>query len=102
MAKDKTQLSKISKEVPSFEVLHKKLPCPWDRKGQAMRYATEESKGKKTELIDGVKVFFEKSWVLLLPDPDEAYFHIWVESENEMTARELLKEYSEKVKKWQE
>jgi mannose-1-phosphate guanylyltransferase/phosphomannomutase len=66
-----------------------------------MRFALEESKGKKCELIDGVKIFFESSWVLLLPDPDEAYFHIWAESEDEKTSKDLLKEYAEKVKEWQ-
>ena len=67
-----------------------------------MRNAIEDTKGKKTELIDGVKIFFKKGWVLLLPDPDEAFFHIWAESEDERTAKELIKEYSDKVKKWQE
>jgi len=83
-------------------VLHKKIPCPWDKKGQTMRHAIEEAKGKKSELIDGVKIFFKNSWVLLLPDADEAYFHIWAESEDDKTAKELIREYAEKVRSWQE
>ena len=102
MAKEKVHMNRISREIPTFEVLHKKLPCPWDKKGQAMRHAIEEAKGKKAELVDGVKLFIGKSWVLLLPDPDEAYFHIWTESDDEKTARSLLEEYSDKVMQWQE
>ena len=102
MAKEKVHLNRISREIPPFEVLHKKIPCSWDKKGQAMRYAIEEAKGKRSELIDGVRIFFKNSWVLLLPNADEAYFHIWAESDDEKTAKELMREYSEKVRKWQE
>jgi mannose-1-phosphate guanylyltransferase/phosphomannomutase len=102
MAKEKVHLNRISREIPSFEVLHKKIPCPWDKKGQTMRYAIEEAKGKKAELIDGVKIFVKDGWVLMLPDADEAYFHIWAESEDDALAKELLREYSDKVRKWQE
>lgn len=102
MAKEKIHLNRLSREIPAFEVLHKKVPCSWDKKGQTMRNALEEAKGKKCELIDGVKIFFKKGWVLLLPDPDEPFFHIWSESEDERTAKDLLKEYADKVKKWQE
>lgn len=101
-AKQKIHLNRLSREIPAFEVLHKKIPCSWDKKGQTMRFAIEEAKGKKSGLIDGVKIFMKKSWVLLLPDADEAYFHIWAESEDERTAKELLREYTDKVKKWQE
>ncbi|MHB9155516.1 MAG: sugar phosphate nucleotidyltransferase, partial [Endomicrobiales bacterium] len=102
MAREKIHLNRISREIPSFEVLHKKIPCPWDKKGQAMRHAIEEAKGKKAELVDGVKIFYKNSWVLLLPDADEAYFHIWAESDDEKAAKDLLREYSDKVRKWQE
>lgn len=103
MAKEKVHPNRISREIPSFEVLHKKIPCPWDKKGQTMRHAIEETKGKKSELIDGVKIIFNKSsWVLLVPDADEAYFHIWAESDDDKTAKDLLREYADKVRKWQE
>jgi mannose-1-phosphate guanylyltransferase / phosphomannomutase len=102
MASQKERLNRIWSELPQFEVLHKKIPCSWDKKGQAMRKAIEEAKGKKSELIDGVKIFFDNAWVLLLPDPDEAYFHIWAEADDDKQARELLREYANKIKKWQE
>jgi mannose-1-phosphate guanylyltransferase/phosphomannomutase len=66
-----------------------------------MRSCLEEAKGKRSELIDGVKIFVKNGWVLMLPDPDEAFFHIWAESDDEKTAKELLHEYTAKVKSWQ-
>jgi mannose-1-phosphate guanylyltransferase/phosphomannomutase len=102
MAKENVHLNKISRDIPAFEVLHKKVPCSWDKKGQTMRHAIEEAKGKKSELIDGVRIIFKNSWVLLLPDANEAYFHVWAESEDDKEAKELIREYTEKVRKWQE
>jgi mannose-1-phosphate guanylyltransferase/phosphomannomutase len=91
----------IRREIPSFEVFHKTIPCAWDKKGQTMRYAIEYAKGKKTELIDGVKIFLDNGWVLLLPDPDEAYFHIWAEARDKTTAKGFIDIYTDKLMEWQ-
>ncbi|MDR2192328.1 MAG: mannose-1-phosphate guanyltransferase, partial [Endomicrobium sp.] len=96
MAEENLSLSMVSREIPSFEVLHKTVPCSWDKKGQAMRKAIEEAKGKKSELIDGVKIYLSNGWVLLVPDADEAYFHIWAESKDRRVAADFIAMYSEK------
>ena len=102
MGEDEMSLSKVSREIPSFEVLHKVVHCPWDKKGQVMRKAIEDSKGKKTELVDGVKVYFNNGWVLLVPDTDGAFFHIWAEAKDKSTANGFLEIYTDKITKWQE
>jgi mannose-1-phosphate guanylyltransferase/phosphomannomutase len=102
LSEENLSLSRISREIPSFEVLHKTVPCSWDKKGQAMRKAIEDAKGKKSELIDGVKIYFNNGWVLLVPDPDEAFFHIWAEAKDKSTAAGFIEMYTEKIKAWQE
>ena len=94
-------ISKIRREIPSFDVLHKVIPCSWDKKGQTMRNAIEYTKDKKIELIDGVKIFLDNGWVLLLPDPDEAYFHIWAEAKDNTTAQGFIDIYTDKIREWQ-
>ncbi len=101
MARHKVRLNSLVQDIPPFETFHQKIPCPWDRKGLVMRRAIEDVQSCKNELIDGVKVFMDGGWVLMLPDPDEATFHIWVEAASKTQARHLLKEYSEKIKAWQ-
>ncbi|MDR3243831.1 MAG: mannose-1-phosphate guanyltransferase [Elusimicrobiota bacterium] len=97
-----TTLSQVEKELPKFSVLHKAVPCSWDKKGQVMRKAIEHAVDKKHELIDGVKLYFKEDWVLLIPDPDGAVFHIWAETKNPANASKLLENYAAKIKKWQE
>ncbi len=101
LARQKVKLSALSQEVPDFETFHQKVPCPWDRKGLVMRRAIEAVQSMSHELVDGVKVFENGNWVLLLPDPDEATFHVWVEATSKTEARTLMKEYSQKIKSWQ-
>jgi len=101
LAKNKVSLSALSGEIPAFETLHQKVPCPWDRKGLVMRRAIEAVQKLPHELVDGVKVFVDGSWVLMLPDPDEATFHVWTEGSDKNQARAFLKEYSQKIQQWQ-
>jgi mannose-1-phosphate guanylyltransferase / phosphomannomutase len=101
MARHQAKLHALSEAVPAFETFHQKIPCPWDRKGLVMRRAIEAVQPLRHELIDGIKVFVDESWVLMLPDPDEATFHVWAEAPSKAQARTLLKEYSQKIKTWQ-
>lgn len=101
MSRHKAKLHTLAEEVPAFETFHQKVPCPWDRKGLVMRRAIEDVQKLPNELIDGVKIFLDGGWVLMLPDPDEATFHVWAEAPTKPQARTLLKTYAEKIKDWQ-
>ncbi len=96
------RLNHLSREIPSFKIYHEKIPCPWDKKGTVMRRAIDFAKDKKHELIDGVKLLLEEGWALMLPDADESYFHLWVETRSEKDSVKLMEEYSAKIKEWQE
>jgi phosphomannomutase len=41
-------------------------------------------------------------WVLILPDANEAYCHVWAEADTQKKAESYLNEYAEKIKQWQE
>jgi len=101
MARYNVSLSTEAQAVPAFETLHGKVPCPWDKKGLVMRRAIEAVQSQPHELIDGVKLFLDGGWVLLLPDPDEAMFHVWVEAATKNQARSLLKDYTQHIHHWQ-
>lgn len=101
MSRHSTKLHELAASVPTVETFHQKVPCPWDRKGLVMRRAIEIAGQGPCELVDGVKLFKNGAWVLMLPDPDEATFHVWVEASDKNEARTLLKEYAQKITSWQ-
>ena len=72
-------LSEIVAELPESAVIHRQVRCPWARKGAVMRILTERVKGKEVDVSDGLKVFEERGWAQVLPDPDEPLVHVYAE-----------------------
>ncbi|HBC76567.1 MAG TPA: nucleotidyltransferase [Candidatus Wallbacteria bacterium] len=98
----KKPLSEIEKEIPASRLIKVQLPCPWECKGTVMRNLIEDTKNLKTDLIDGVKIYFDnQDWILIIPDPDRPFFHIYVETSTEEVSNRLIKQYSDKIRHWQ-
>jgi mannose-1-phosphate guanylyltransferase / phosphomannomutase len=85
-------LSKLVSELPESHVVHRRVPCPWAQKGLVMRVLTERLKDRDVDLSDGIKVFDERGWAQVLPDPDEPVVHIYAEGADEATSAELEQE----------
>ena len=46
-----------------------------------MRVLNERLQGRELDLLDGIKVFDERGWAQVLPDPDEPLMHLYAEGE---------------------
>lgn len=96
------KLGEVAESLPSFQVAYEVVRCPWEVKGTVMRKISEESaKGDRVELVDGIKIFDHDSWVLVLPDAVEPLFHIYAESPDEGSSRELVGNYVRKIEQLQ-
>lgn len=83
-------LSGLLEALPKFFTASETLHCPWEAKGGVMRVLAEESAGGRVELLDGIKVYGESGWVLVLPDSVDPVFHVVAESEDAEGARDLV------------
>ena len=54
-----------------------------------MRVLNERFATATSTCIDGIKVFDERGWAQVLPDPDEPLVHIYAEGETEEESEEL-------------
>ena len=63
-----------------------------------MRTMVELHRDEPVDLADGIKVFVDGGWVLVLPDPDMPRYHIIVSMEDSEKARALADRYSAMVK----
>jgi mannose-1-phosphate guanylyltransferase / phosphomannomutase len=90
-------LSEVVSELPESHVVHRRVPCPWAQKGLVMRVLTERVKDRDVDLSDGIKVFDERGWAQVLPDPDEPVVHVYAEGADEETSAELERELRELV-----
>jgi mannose-1-phosphate guanylyltransferase / phosphomannomutase len=86
-------LSEIVGGLPESTVVHREVRCPWARKGAVMRVLTERVKGKKVDTLDGIKVFEERGWAQVLPDPDEPLVHVYAEGKTAEDAASLEEEF---------
>lgn len=95
------KLGDLVDKTPKFYMARERVPCPWELKGAIMRNLIEETKGEDVELIDGVKVNYGDSWIVIIPDPDRPTFHITAESEDKGKAEELARSFADKIREWQ-
>ena len=82
-------LSEIVRELPRPTLVHRQVQCPWALKGTVMRILNEHFADRDVDLLDGIKVFDERGWAQVLPDPDEPIVHIYAEGATDATSEEL-------------
>ena len=88
-----TNLSDLRNEIPLTYQSNKNITCSWDDKGKVMRYLVEKNRRKKkTEFIEGMKLYNGNDWVLILPDPDKPLFQVYAEAGNKDTLDKLINE----------
>ena len=96
-------LSTVVDQIPECFTKSLRVPCPWEVKGKVMRYAMDFAKGKKTVLLDGIKVYnsdSEDEWAFIFPDPDKPFINLSVESTSMKKAEDLLEKLSSLLDDW--
>jgi mannose-1-phosphate guanylyltransferase/phosphomannomutase len=57
-----------------------------------MRVLNERLAGRDVDLTDGIKLFDERGWAQVLPDPDEPLLHLYAEGETREQSDALARE----------
>jgi mannose-1-phosphate guanylyltransferase/phosphomannomutase len=102
MAKERTSLSALLREIPDIHQRKKEIPCPWEEKGHVMRRLIEEAPPEGVEMIDGLKVHHPQGWALVLPDPEKPSYHVYGEGYSEEISESLTDFYVKKIKALQQ
>jgi mannose-1-phosphate guanylyltransferase/phosphomannomutase len=89
LAPRRRPLSALVAELPEPTLVHRQLACPWALKGTVMRVLNERYADHEVDLTDGIKVFEERGWVQVLPDPDEPLIHVYAEGATREDSEEL-------------
>ena len=90
-------LSELVAELPEPTLIHRRLACPWSKKGVVMRILNERLAGRDLDLTDGIKLMDERGWSQVLPDPDEPLVHLYAEGETLEISEELERDVRELV-----
>ena len=92
------RMSKLTGDLAPIHIAHEEVVTPWDQKGSVMRQTVEGAKGRKTVLVDGVKVVEPDGWVLVVPDPEQAVTHVWAEATGDQEARAKAQEQAVRIR----
>lgn len=98
MVRERLPLSEIVNAIPEFHQTHKTIDCPWEEKGRVMRHLIQENKNGHVDLIDGIKIYHEDGWALVLPDVEEPAYHVYTEGSKYEIAESLADFYVEKIR----
>src|SRR2546423_1669064 len=97
LAPVKRPISELVAELPRPTLVHRQLACPWGMNGLVMRVLHDRFAGRDVDLTDAIKVFEERGWAQVLPDPDEPLIHLYGEGETTEVSEELASELREIV-----
>jgi mannose-1-phosphate guanylyltransferase/phosphomannomutase len=97
LAKEKTRLSELFLEVPEINMVSQEISCSLELKGKVLRSIVDGLQNEEVDLTDGVKVFYDANWVLILPDPTRAAIHVYAEADSDKQAQKLVDRYVEKI-----
>jgi mannose-1-phosphate guanylyltransferase/phosphomannomutase len=101
LAREKISLAKAKTMIPPIKRGYREVDCPWEQKGKVMRSLFEENKERRLEMTDGLKVFHEEGWALVLPDAEEPIFKIYSEANTTEEADALTDIYLNRINELQ-
>ncbi|MBE0465693.1 MAG: mannose-1-phosphate guanyltransferase [Candidatus Desulforudis sp.] len=99
VAEERIALSRLVDEIPDIYLTKKEIPVSWQAKGRVIRKLIEDEHAGELELTDGVKVFHQQGWALVLPDPDKPVCRVFSEGTSMEIAEELTDLYVDKIHK---
>lgn len=97
LLKQSMALSQLTDFIPKFHTSQKSTECPWGVKGMVMRTLIDEGQGDNVELLDGIKVFHDQGWALVLPDAEEPKYNVYGEGFSQEIADSLTDMYLNKI-----
>jgi phosphomannomutase/phosphoglucomutase len=97
LAREKRPFSELISEIPRYEMVKSKLPCPNEKKPLLMKTVLENVKNEngviRVDTTDGVKLFLKNGWVLLRPSGTEPIFRVYAEAKQKTTAEQIANMY---------
>jgi len=106
MALTDLRLGEIDAGLPRLASSQRAVNCSWEHKGKVMRNIMHHSEGKRRDLVDGVKIYFDDEAVgiavLLIPDKERPVFHIYSQARDQGVADRIVSDYEKKIMAWRD
>jgi len=84
--------------IPDFHIIKRTVECSWNAKGRVIRKLMEDKDAEKIETLEGVKIYEDQGWVLVLPDAEKPMCRVISEGYSTEFAEELASIYENKIR----
>lgn len=100
----KMPLSSMLDELPAYFNAKTKIECASAQKEGTMKKLADYAKksGLNAIFLDGVRINFSDSWIIVRASGTENYFRVFAEAKSEKKATALMEEYAQLVRKLME
>src|SRR5262249_28307009 len=93
-------LATLYDSLPKLYLSRQKVDCPFAKYPQVLAAVREKYAGKKTDELDGLKIFLDNSsWILFRGSGNSPEFKVFAESSNQHHATQLGNQGLDLVKK---
>ncbi len=87
------KLSELVDALPDYVRGQKEIHCPFDKMGRVMRRIIEGTSSQPRDVIDGVRVYSQDWWVLIVPDKEHPILNLIAEARDNECLENALTEY---------
>jgi mannose-1-phosphate guanylyltransferase / phosphomannomutase len=101
LARSGLKLSEVRAQLPAFYKAKTTVDCPWERKGAIMRMLHEQTQEMPAEHLDGIKLYQDGGWVLVLPDVEAPRIHVYGEGTSPDHVQGLVADWSRRIEEMQ-
>ena len=93
------KLSEVVDSLPPMHLAYEQVHCASDCKGSVMRQLGESARsGERVEMVDGIKIYDQERWVLILPDAVEPLLHVYAETDSQAESDAMAGEYARRIR----
>ncbi|RIK33807.1 MAG: nucleotidyl transferase [Chloroflexi bacterium] len=95
LAVHRTTLQQVVRGLPPFFVAQRRVYSAWENKGSVLRLLNEQYHKQLLSSVDGIKLSLHgNDWVMIAPDPDGPFFHIYAEAASRDAANATADRYA--------
>ncbi len=95
LAVHKTTLHDVVHSLPTFYMAQRRVYCALEHKGSVLRVMNEQYHDRILSNADGLKLqLTEQDWVMIVPDPDGPFFHIYSEGNTRDSSNAIADRYA--------
>ena len=98
MARENEHLTKLYTDLPSLYMARDSVPSPLELRGHIMRSLIEEFRDREIDTIDGIKIFYDDTWILMHPSSEEPVIDLYAEAPSKEAAKKAVQEHAERIR----